>query len=97
MTDYPPSGALFSNTRKQKPNQPDFTGELELSDEVVSDLVSQMERGNTKPKLRMAGWRRQSKKGTKFISVVGSKFEERQQQQQTQSNGFDDLNDDVPF
>ena len=82
-----------------KPNQPDFTGDLELPDEVVSDLVSQMERGNKKPKLRLAGWKKQSKKGTKFISILGSKFEERQpmqQQQQTQSNNFD-LDDDVPF
>ena len=39
----------------------------ELSDEVVGDLVSQMERGNKKPKLRLAGWKKQSKKGTKFI------------------------------
>tara|TARA_E500000318_G_C3534990_1_gene202178 strand:- start:446 stop:742 length:297 start_codon:yes stop_codon:yes gene_type:complete len=98
MNDYPPSGALFANQRKQKPTQPDFTGDLELSDEVVSDLVSQMERGNKKPKLRLAGWKKQSKKGTKFISILGSKFEERQpaQQRQTQSNDFD-LNDDVPF
>ena len=31
MTDYPPSGVLFTNTRK-KPDtkQPDYTGNLEL-------------------------------------------------------------------
>ena len=39
MTEYPPSGVLFANKKKTKQNSPDYTGNLELSDEVVNDLV----------------------------------------------------------
>lgn len=94
MNDYPPSGALFTNKRKQKPNQPDYTGNLELSDEVVNDLVEQMSRGITKPKLNLAGWKKTSKKdGSTFLSLVGNKFEERQPQAAQPQN----LDDDIPF
>lgn len=76
--DYPPSGVLFTNDRKQKPNQPDYTGDLELSDEVINDLVEQMSRGNAKPKLRLAGWKKTSKKtGKAFVSLTGSLFQEK--------------------
>jgi hypothetical protein len=94
---YPPSGVLFTNDRKQKPNQPDYTGDLELSDEVINDLVEQMSRGNPKPKLRLAGWKKTSQKtGKTFVSMIGSKFEERQQAQQPQANNAP-ISDDIPF
>jgi hypothetical protein len=94
---YPPSGVLFTNDRKQKPNQPDYTGDLELSDEVINDLVEQMSRGTPKPKIRLAGWKKTSNKtGKVFVSLTGSKFEERQQAPQTQSNDTP-LADDIPF
>ena len=79
MTDYPPGGVLFSNKRKKTETQPDFTGDLELSDEVVSDLVSQMERGVKKPKIALAGWKKVSKKGLHFVSLRGSVFKDREE------------------
>ena len=95
--DYPPSGVLFTNERKQTPKQPDYTGDLELSDEVINDLVDQMSRGNAKPKLRIAGWKKTSKKtGKVFVSLIGSKFEERQQAPLAQSYNTP-LADDIPF
>ena len=50
MTDYPPSGVLFTNTRK-KPDtkQPDYTGNLELPVDVVKDLQRQISDGSIKP------------------------------------------------
>ena len=40
MSDgYKPSGALFQNERKQKPNHPDYNGSLELGHEVIQDLM----------------------------------------------------------
>lgn len=91
--DYPPSGVLFTNIRKQKPSQPDYTGSLEISDEVLSDLVSQMERGISKPKLDLAGWKRvSSKNGSTFLSLVGNIQYEKKDQGSSAP-----LNDEVPF
>lgn len=73
MNDYPPSGVLFTNNRKSKETQPDYTGSLELSDEVVNDLVDQISRGITKPKLSLAGWKKVSQKnGTTYLSLRGT-------------------------
>jgi len=55
MNDYPPSGVLFQNDRKKNEKSPDYTGQIELSDEVVNDLVDQMSRGITKPKVSLLG------------------------------------------
>ena len=90
MTDYPPSGVLFSNNKKKTEKQPDFTGDLELSDEVVNDLVDQMSRGVTKPKLSLAGWKKVSRKGLNFMSLVGSVQRERSQ------NSYDGTNKNAP-
>lgn len=97
MSDqYPPSGVLFSNERKQKPNQPDYTGSLELSDEVVNDLVDQVSRGVSKPKISLAGWKRTSQKsGKTFVSLNGSVHQERQQQASPNANK--PLDDTIPF
>lgn len=104
MSDqYPPSGVLFSNERKQKPNQPDYTGNLELSDEVINDLVEQMSRGVKKPKLSLAGWKRTSQKnGKTFVSLNGSMHQESNQKKEN-ADGFAPqrpqavTGDDIPF
>ena len=96
MTDYPASGVLFANKKKTKPTSPDYTGNLELPSEVVSDLVSQMERGVDKPKLSLAGWMKQAKKtGDTFLSLRGSKHEERGQYSARPSPA--PIEDDIPF
>jgi hypothetical protein len=101
--DYPPSGVLFTNDRKQKANQPDYIGDLELSDEVINDLVEQMSRGNKKPKLRLAGWKKTSNKtGKVFVSLLGSMYQESNQKKEN-ADGFAPqrpqnlTQDDVPF
>jgi hypothetical protein len=56
-----------------------------------------MSRGNPKPKLRLAGWKKTSQKtGKTFVSMIGSKFEERQQEQRPQANNAP-ISDDIPF
>jgi len=99
MNDYPPSGVLFTNNRKSKETQPDYTGSLELSDEVVNDLVDQISRGITKPKLSLAGWKKVSQKnGATYLSLRGNKFEERPQSNAQPSQPVSTaLNDEVPF
>lgn len=79
MNDYPPSGVLFTNNRKApESKQPDYTGNLELSVDVVEDLRKQISDGSTKPKLALSGWKKVSKKGATFISMNGKIFEERE-------------------
>ncbi len=46
-------GTLFKNTRKQKPNHPDMTGEA---------LINGV-------KVKISGWTKLTKKGDKFLSL----------------------------
>ena len=65
---YLNSGALFINNRKTNEKAPDFKGDVEVSADLVSYLVTQLKEG--KPaKIDIAGWNRASSKGTQFISV----------------------------
>ena len=98
MTEYPPSGALFTNQRKQKESQPDYTGTLELSDEVVNDLVEQISRGVAKPKLSLAGWKKVAQKsGATFLSLRGNKFEEKLNNASNQAPVSAQSNEPIPF
>jgi hypothetical protein len=96
MSNYGPSGALFPTKEKKSEKSPDFSGKLELSDEVVNDLISQMERGVEKPIISLVGWRKTSKAGNNFVSLVGNVFKPMnsggQQQPQRQQ-----MNDEIPF
>lgn len=77
MNDYPAGGVLFTNNRKQKDSHPDYTGNIELEAQVVHDLYAQLQEGIKNPKLDIAGWRKQSSKGTTFISLRGNVIYER--------------------
>lgn len=68
-----PEGTLWQNDRKSEPKHPDYTGSLELSREVVNDLVAQMNRGEQFPKIEISGWRKTKKDGTMFLSISGKK------------------------
>lgn len=96
-TQYPPSGALFTNEKKSKDTQPDYTGNLELSDEVVNDLVDQMQRGIAKPKIDLAGWKRVSKNGRTFLSIIGNVPYERKQNGAAPQQQAAKVDDQVPF
>jgi hypothetical protein len=56
MSQYPASGVLFANDRKQNDKQPDYTGNLEIDVETVRDLYQQMQSGGDHPKVNLAGW-----------------------------------------
>lgn len=75
MPDPAINASLFKNDRKESANQPDFTGpgtitpenlkaiyEAALSDQAVFD-----EKGAIK--IRVAGWKKESAKGTAYISL----------------------------
>ena len=100
MSQYPASGVLFANDRKQNDKQPDYTGNLEIDVETVRDLYQQMQSGGDHPKINLAGWRKTSKNGKTFLSVKASVLRERQQnsgssyQAPPQNNNIDD---EIPF
>ena len=100
MSQYPASGVLFANDRKQNDKQPDYTGNLEIDVETVRDLYQQMQNGGDHPKVNLAGWRKTSKNGKTFLSVKASVLRERQQnsgssyQAPPQNNNIDD---EIPF
>jgi len=94
MSNYGPSGALFPAKQKKSEKSPDFTGKLELSNEVVNDLISQMERGVDKPVISIVGWRKTSKAGNNFVSLVGNVFKEMEGNRQPQPK---QINDEIPF
>jgi hypothetical protein len=104
MSQYPASGILFQNDKKQKETQPDYTGSMEMDPEVVKDLWDQLQSGNERPKASLAGWRKVSKNGKPFLSLRSSLLQERKNNASYKSqapNGYrqsnQDLDDEVPF
>jgi len=64
MPDKDMTGVLFNNNRKEKENQPDFTGNV-----IVNDV-----------EYRLAGWKRKSKKGMDYLSLAVSEPREERQE-----------------
>mgnify|MGYP000880846844 FL=1 len=103
MAQYPASGILFQNDRKEKPTQPDYTGNIELGPEVIRDLMAQLDEGVEQPKANLVGWRKTGKTGRPFLSLRGSIMRERQaegsgyQSQAPANTAVAGLDDEIPF
>ena len=103
MAQYPASGILFQNDRKEKPTHPDYTGNIELEPEVIRDLMAQLDEGVEQPKANLVGWRKTGKTGRPFLSLRGSIMRERQaegsgyQSQATANTAVAGLDDEIPF
>ena len=103
MADYErASGALFKNRKKQTEKQPDYTGNIEMSADVVKDLMAQLNEGVKHPKADLSAWIRQSKGGMNFLSIISSVFYERngghnRSSNNNQSSASNDLDDEIPF
>lgn len=68
MSKYPPGGILGKNDRKTQDNQPDYTGKLEITQEVLDSLNAQAKRGGDHPTMELSGWKKDGRKGP-FISL----------------------------
>jgi hypothetical protein len=98
MSQYPASGVLFANDRKQNDKQPDYTGSLEIDHETVRDLMNQMNSGVDNPKVNLAGWRKVAKTGKQFLSIRASVMRERQQTSSYQApQRNQSIDDEIPF
>lgn len=83
-------GALFMNRNKTNDKQPDLSGDVEISMDMLKVLVK-LAKENQPLKMRMAGWVKEGRSG-KFYSIQLS--ESRQQERQKPKPAFDD---DAPF
>ena len=61
-------GVLFTNDRKTAPNQPDFTGNVVLSRELILYVTKEIAEGR-EPKIAVKGWRKTSGAGKTFVSL----------------------------
>ena len=70
------NASLFKNDRKERDNQPDFTGPGTIAKEdlmAIVDMVTKEEVNfddNGNAKIRVAGWKKQSKSGLSYISLA---------------------------
>ena len=93
------SGALYTNSYKSSENQPDYTGEVDLSKEVIDAIRQQMEskvnskgvpidldEGTGFPRISLAAWVKDGKKG-QFFSVKASPITVKKKEEK----------DDIPF
>jgi hypothetical protein len=86
---YPPGGVLFPNRRKTTDKHPDMTGNLEISKDLLKELLEAAKAG--KPiKMDVSAWSKTGNSG-KFLSLKASKAWEKQA---ATSDSFDD---DIPF
>lgn len=86
-------GVLFMNDRKDNERAPDLRGEIEISPDMLKSLVEKF-KAQEPLKMELAGWMKQSAKGTKFYSLKAS--EPRQQmQQRSQAPRDRDIMDDA--
>ncbi len=93
---YPPGGALFKHEKPEGSKQPDVTGNLEISRELL-DTLNALDKAGQKVKMRLAGWNKVTN-GRKWLSLLASA--EQQRQQPPPQQRVDDLDDDldgVPF
>tara|TARA_R100001594_G_scaffold78597_1_gene113185 strand:+ start:1385 stop:1630 length:246 start_codon:yes stop_codon:yes gene_type:complete len=75
---YDNSGVLFVNDRKEKENQPDYTGNITVDGH----------------KMRLAGWKKTAKAdpSKQFLSISVSEFQNQEQNQdQKKDEDLDDL------
>ena len=91
FTPNPNSGTLFNVKEKRNPNWPDIRGEIFVSREL---LESVMQQEGDLIKMSISAWRKESKTGTKYLSLSVSEPYEKKTESQKQEPQDDE---DVPF
>jgi len=85
----PNSGSLFISKTKKSEKSPDYYGEILVNVrdfDVSGDTV----------KIRVAGWKKQSRNGSNFLSLAVSPSED-QPVTQSEPTSLADVSEDIPF
>tara|TARA_R100000935_G_scaffold44755_1_gene67750 strand:- start:855 stop:1181 length:327 start_codon:yes stop_codon:yes gene_type:complete len=99
-------GAIYTNNYKENDKQPDWTGKVEMSREMLKELVNKLKTGETAEnggvELRVALWNRTSKKGAEYkyarLDIPMEKKVQKVEPVQDVDDNKDTFNDeDIPF
>ncbi len=99
-------GAIYTNDFKNSEKQPDWTGKVSISRNMLKELVEKMRGGSTDEnggvELRVALWNRTSKNGKEYkyarLDIPKPKEEVKPEQVQNVDDNLDTFNDeDIPF
>jgi|TARA_R110000803_G_scaffold208051_2_gene276449 hypothetical protein len=102
MDNKPQSdGAIYTNSYKQNDKQPDWTGKVEITRDLLKELVTIVKEGGT-GELRVALWNRTSKNGNEYkyarLDIPVKKDEPKVEPVQNVDNNKNTFNDeDIPF
>ena len=84
-TNKPNSGVLFPQKDKKSDRAPDFTGNIEIGEDVLEAI----RRGTSGTvKLRLAGWKKTSDKVGVYLSLSVSADEDKQFAKRPPSTGY---------
>lgn len=68
--DGPKGGVLFNiEPSKRRPRGPEYEGKLAIEGDVATYIYEKL-RQNETPEIRLAGWRRQGRNNTSFLSLT---------------------------
>ena len=91
-------GAIYINNFKDKDTKPDWTGKVELSKQLLKDLVTRVKEGGN-AELRVALWDRTSKNGNDYkyarLDIPMEKKEEPKKEEPKEESNFSE--EDIPF
>tara|TARA_R110002012_G_scaffold35518_1_gene101262 strand:+ start:225 stop:551 length:327 start_codon:yes stop_codon:yes gene_type:complete len=100
-------GAIFTNDYKDNENQPDWTGTVMMTKQVLKELVTRMrDEELSEMELRVALWDRKGRKFPhkeyKFARLDVPRKEDKKKRPQepaspTPQSSNDDFDDDIPF
>lgn len=94
-SQYPNTGALFRNDRDSNPKAPAWRGDIEMDAGLLRGLVALAKEGKA-IKLQLAGWEKETKAGSTFISVKAElPREKKPEPKPAPAASYDD--DEIPF
>jgi len=87
----PNTGSLFNVKEKRNPNWPDIRGDIFISRDLLENVLQQ---DGDLIKIALSAWRKESKTGTKYLSLSVSEPYEKKTEERKQEPQDDE---DVPF